>query len=96
MSERALQNMIIQVATLLGWKTYHTFDSRRSSPGWPDLVLCKAPRLLIRELKTEHGRLRAEQLHWLKALQDCGMDAKVWRPSDWEEIVQTLQGHSVT
>jgi hypothetical protein len=82
MTERQLQSAVIQLAELLGWKAYHTFDSRRSNPGYPDLTLVKDDRLLFVELKSATGRLTTEQTEWLRAL---GYVASVatWRPVDW-------------
>jgi hypothetical protein len=51
MTEKQLQGAVVELAKRLGYLVYHTFDSRRSNPGWPDLVLCKPPRLIFAELK---------------------------------------------
>ncbi len=95
MSERQLQSAVIELATWLGWKTYHTYDSRRSSPGFPDLTLVKGNTLLFVELKSAKGRLTTEQIEWLRAL---GFVATVatWRPSDWLDgtIESCLRGKS--
>lgn len=84
MSESTLQARVIAQARALGWLVYHTHDSRRSQPGFPDLVLvhAKQGRVLYRELKTQRGRPRPEQTAWLEALNRAGQDAKVWRPLD--------------
>jgi hypothetical protein len=80
-SEQALQAAIIQLCKMLGIAWYHTADSRRSNKGWPDLVLC-GRKMLHRELKTEHGKLTAEQERWGGRLRLAGADWAVWRPSD--------------
>lgn len=97
-SEATFQRNVIELATLLGYTVYHTFNSRHTTArGYPDLALMRPAtshspaRYLLRELKTERGRLRPEQVVWLTTLQQCGVDAKVWRPSDWQEIEQTLK-----
>lgn len=84
MSESTLQARVIAHARTLGWLVYHTHDSRRSQPGFPDLVLVheKQERVLYRELKTQRGRVRPEQTAWLRALTRAGQDAAVWRPTD--------------
>ena len=81
MSEQALQQAVIQLARLLGIEWYHTHDSRRSKKGFPDLVLCGS-RVLYRELKTQVGKLTAEQERWAARLQQASQDWAVWRPAD--------------
>lgn len=83
LSERQLQDLILNLARHLGWRSYHTFDSRRSQPGFPDLVLVRGSRVLWRELKAQTGRLSSEQHGWLHDLERAGQDAAVWRPADW-------------
>ncbi len=81
-SEKELQDAVIKLAKLRGWKCYHTFDSRKSAEGFPDLTLVRPPWLLFVELKRETGKLTDAQERWLAALTACGVDAAVWRPSD--------------
>ncbi len=85
MSERQLQDQVVELAERMGWLTYHVFDSRRSNAGFPDLVLVhpRQRRTLWRELKSEAGTLRPEQKKWLLTLQTAGEDAELWRPRDW-------------
>ena len=47
---------VVDLARTLGWRVYHTYDSRRSQPGFPDLVLVRE-RILFLELKSETGKL---------------------------------------
>ena len=65
-----------------------------SSPGWPNLALVHPTRclFLLAELKTETGRVKPEQEQWLAWLTAAGVDARLWRPSDWDEVVATLTG----
>lgn len=81
LKETPFQRQIIQVAKGLGLLCYHTYDSRRSEPGFPDLVIVGS-RTIFRELKTMTGRVTKEQKLWLERLNASGQDAKVWRPSD--------------
>lgn len=39
--ERDFQAAVMELARLLGWRVYHTWDSRKSEPGFPDLVLVR-------------------------------------------------------
>jgi hypothetical protein len=99
--EKDLQNNVIELARLLGWRHYHTYDSRRSPEGFPDLVLIRKGRLLFAELKSSRGRLTSAQRVWLEELklveaQSNGtVQAIVWRPEDWlsgkvEEVLRDL------
>lgn len=85
MSERQLQELIIELAKRMGWLAYHTFDSRRSTPGFLDLVMVhpRQRRILWRELKSETGTTTPEQKAWISALSLVGADVDVWRPRDW-------------
>lgn len=90
-SEKRFQEQVIQLANLSGWLCYHTHDSRRSAPGFPDLVLVRPPEIIFAELKTEEGRVRPEQRAWLEALGACpGVEVRVWRPAAWREIAEVL------
>lgn len=91
-SERQFQALVIELARLEGWEVFSLPDSRRvTSSGFPDLVIIHPPRILFRELKTEKGKLSERQVKWLKELNECQVDAGVWRPSDWETIKETLR-----
>jgi hypothetical protein len=85
-TEAQFQSQVLHLARLYGWLPYHTYDSRRSHPGWPDLVLLRPPRLLFIELKAERGRLRPEQRRWLGDLAACGHEVAVFRPDDLQRI----------
>jgi hypothetical protein len=85
MTEKALQDAIIGAAERQGWLVYHTYDSRRSESGYPDLHLVHAELgiSLLRELKSERGTVSPAQRKWLTALQLAGVDVAVWRPTHW-------------
>jgi hypothetical protein len=90
LSEREWQWQVVRLARLRGWATYHTFDSRRSDPGYPDLTLCRGSRLVFAELKTDRGRLRPEQVAWLSRLRAAGAEVHVWKPRDWDTVMEVL------
>ena len=99
-SEKQFQQQIIELAQRCGFLVYHTFDSRRSEPGFPDLTLCHPtePRpIFFLEVKAEKGRVRPEQRKWIEALdpgpvmQDYVI-ARIVRPSDWWWVEQSLTG----
>jgi hypothetical protein len=93
-SEKAWQQTVTDLAAAYGWLHYHSFDSRRSPLGFPDLVLVKAV-VIFAELKTERGRLSAAQATWFTHLAEIeascsGVEAYVWRPSDFDAVVARL------
>ena len=95
LSEKDHQRQVLELADLYDWRHYHTFDSRRSPGGFPDLVLVKQPRLLFVELKTDTGTVTANQQAWLDSLVNCPATATyVWRPRHIDGIAQVLSGVS--
>jgi len=103
-SESDLLATVIEMAHALGWRVHHVYDSRinpraprrsgrerYTDPGFPDLVLCRPPRLLFVELKRDDGRLRAGQVDWLDALEDCGVETMVVRPADLDRLEEELR-----
>jgi hypothetical protein len=93
MLERDLQNLIVSFCQRQKLLVYHTFDSRRSEPGFPDLVIVGGNGVVYRELKKQDGRLTRDQQHWLAALEAAGENAGVWRPSDWPDNVRSDLSH---
>lgn len=90
--EDAWQRQVIELAQLAGWRIYHTWSSLHSPSGFPDLVCVRPPRIVMIELKSERGRISRPQQEWLTALERCpGVEAYVWRPRDWEAVVEILQ-----
>lgn len=103
-TERAFQNKVIHLAKLCHWECYHTWNSQHSEPGYPDLTLVRKgdgcasvppqarTRIIFAELKAEKGRLSAAQRKWLGLLSaNEGVEVFVWRPSDWQQIVEVLR-----
>jgi hypothetical protein len=92
LSEKAFQQQVIDLAHLYGWMAYHTYDSRRSVPGYPDLALVHKARgeYLLAELKSERGRLSLAQRQWIDALRQANIEIYIWRPSDFSHIVARL------
>jgi len=91
-SERDFLAQVRKLARLLGWADYHPWLSVRSARGWPDLALCRPPRLILAELKAEKGKLTAAQERWLDVLGQCpGVEVFCWRPADWPTIEEILR-----
>ena len=104
MTEAELQQAVIDLAHLLGWRVAH-FRPARTSDGWrtpvaadgkgfPDLVLVRDRTILFVELKSQRGRLTDEQKHWGRVLLNTDARYEVWRPDDWTEghIENVLKG----
>lgn len=68
------------------WETPVAADGR----GFPDLLLVR-DRTIFRELKTDKGTLLTDQIFWRDVLLGAGADWKLWRPRDWDSIVEELK-----
>ena len=90
-SEKRFQDAVVQLAQILHFRVYHTYDSRRSTPGYPDLTLVREGRLIFAELKSEKGKMSKAQKEWEYDLRQTCAEYYEWRPSDWEAIVEVLQ-----
>lgn len=90
MKEKHFQALVVFYARSRGWRVYHTYDSRRSEPGFPDLVLVRN-EVLYRELKAEKGRLTDAQKVWGESLTEAGANYAVWRPSMIQQIYKELK-----
>ena len=106
MKEADLQRQVIDLARLYGWRcahfrsarqlrqdgsTYYSTPVQADGAGWPDLILCRPPRLIAAELKVGRNTLAAEQREWLDILAGCRAETYVWRPEDWDEIERVLR-----
>jgi len=94
LTEKAFQQQVTDLARLCGWRVYHTHDSRRCVPGFPDLVLVHRKRgvVLFAELKVGRNTTTPEQEAWLDDLFGCGQRVTVWRPEQWPDIEALLTG----
>ncbi len=88
-SERDFQAEVVKRAKALGWMTYHTFDSRRSDPGFPDLVLVR-DRVVFAELKRMTGKLSVVQMCWIESLRAANAECYCWTPDQWPAIEAVL------
>ena len=88
-TEQAFQSHLVKYAKNRGWQVYHTYNSKRCEPGFPDLVLVRN-RVLYRELKSENGRLTKAQKEWIGFLKNAGADVSVWKPHMIAEIYREL------
>lgn len=97
MTEAELQDAVIELAHLFGWRVAH-FRAARTKSGWatpvaadgkgfPDLMMARRERLIFAELKSAKGKLTLEQEEWMSALRHTGSTLAVWYPRDWESGV---------
>lgn len=97
MTEDELLGSVIDLAHLRGWLVVHHRPAR-TAQGWrtptqgdkgvPDLILARRGVVILAELKSDKGRLTAEQVRWQTAL---GTHHRVWRPSDIHLIAKELR-----
>lgn len=96
--ESEFQTTVLDLAKWKGYTlVYHTYDSRKSHPGWPDLVLIKLgrngkpTRMVCLELKRHPRKPTPAQLAWVAALDTVpGVDAMVAYPEDLAAIERLL------
>ena len=91
LTEKDFQGIVVDLAKLHRWLVFHTHDSRRSAPGFPDLTMVRRGKLIFAELKTEKGPTSIDQKRWLVELQMAHPHVYLWRPSDWREIEEVLR-----
>lgn len=91
MTEKELDTEVRTLAKLCGWLYYHTYRSKRSPAGFPDVVLVRPPRIIFAELKSGTGKLTVEQQEWISLLSAVPhVETWVWRPGDLEDIATLL------
>jgi len=83
MKEATLETLVRGAVITAGGLYYHTHDSRRSDPGFPDCVIVLRGRVKYRELKDRTGKLSPKQEEWRDRLIEAGQDWGLWRPYDW-------------
>ena len=95
LSEKMFQSRVVAGARALGFMVYHTYDSRRSTKGFPDLCLVhpKSHQLIFVEIKTDKGRVSPEQAMWINTLVMVpgNVYALILRPELWEDFWERLK-----
>lgn len=93
-TEKQLREQVRDLCKLMGWDFWFCWTSIHSPRGYPDLTLCRPPRLILAELKTEKGIVSDFQQHWIDILSQCpGVEVYIVRPSGIEEFAEVLRGH---
>lgn len=92
MLEKKWQADVEKHAKTFGWLCYHTYNSRRSEKGFPDLVMVRDNRVVYTELKTNDpaSKPSVEQIKWLNALDEAGCEVYLWRPANLDEVMFIL------
>jgi hypothetical protein len=102
MNESELVSAIIELAGATNWYRHHQRPAQNRSgqwssaiqgdKGWVDLALAHKvrPNLLLIEVKSDTGRLSAEQKVWGERLQfvaamSPGLRYGVWAPPEWRD-----------
>ena len=96
--EKDWQKQVRQLADQLGYSGYHTFNSRRSDTGFPDLVLVspQRQRIIYLELKRETGKVSDRQAEWVRDLHAAGAEVYVARPRHLQALAAVLSGRADT
>lgn len=98
-SEADFATWLKDTALTAGWLYYHTFDSRRSDEGFPDVVMIKDVRMIVAELKAEGQHPTPKQVIWLEAFRIAGRhpaadgltaEVYLWYPHDRPRIMEIL------
>ena len=90
-TEKQFESQVKGLAKTFGWLYYHTWRSFHSPAGFPDCVMVRGDRLVIAELKSEKGKVSEKQFEWLEALGRAKSEVYLWRPSNFDEIVEILR-----
>lgn len=101
MTERELQQTIIEAARALGFLVAHFRPAQARSGRWmtpmqgdvgfPDLVICGHGALWFVELKAGKGRLSDAQARWIDHLDHAMAHAYVLRPADLDWFLSELK-----
>jgi len=90
-TEKAFLGQVRELARLRGWMCYTTYNSMHSPKGFLDLFMVRDDRAIAAELKSERGKLTPGQKEWIAALNKTCVEVYVFRPSDFERIIEVLR-----
>lgn len=93
LKEKHFQEQVRWLAKLAGWDhIYHTWDSRKSPAGFPDIILVRDGRMIVAELKREGEQPSPEQYFWLLEFTKVpGVEVYLWDPTDWDELEAVIR-----
>ena len=102
--ERDFTRWVIDVASSYGWKCAHFGNTvkivrrpegavvipDRDAAGFPDLI-CVRERLLCAELKLAPNKPTANQIAWIEALREAGVETHVWNDRQLDQITAVFR-----
>lgn len=90
MTEADIQRGITDKLKWLGYRVYHTWLAKNSTPGFPDIIAVDGcGHLVVIECKGRHGRVSSEQIIWLdgfSCVPGCVM-VNIVGPTDTENWI---------
>lgn len=99
-TEAQWQATVVELLGALGYRHLHVrrtigrgrkWTTATNLAGWPDLLAWRPGRVVAIELKSESGRPTSAQLEVLESLADAGVEGRVVRPSEWDDLVRWLR-----
>lgn len=98
------QRCVIDLARVCGWRIAHFRPAKvirngvekyetpiaEDGKGFLDLELVRE-RLVKAELKFGSNKPTTEQLEWIRAYGEAGVECYIWYPSYWREVIDTLK-----
>jgi len=69
LTHKDMDENVREICKVMGYLHYHTHDSRRSQPGFPDWLIIKEDTLVFVELKCGKDKLNEDQIKWFVALR---------------------------
>lgn len=102
MLESQFASQVESILNVFGWTWKHDLPALRQSGRWatavrgsigfPDYIAVRGQRIVCAELKSDKGRLSAEQKMWIHLLNESGrVEVYVWRPADLSQIAEILR-----
>lgn len=106
LTEAQWQDLVVDALHAHGWRHMHVrrsigrgngWTTTTSVIGWPDIVAwrpetpSRGGRVMAVELKAQRGRLTDDQARVLGELAASGMEVHVWRPSNWDQVMEALR-----
>jgi hypothetical protein len=104
-TEAQFQGQIIDLAHLCGYLVTH-FRAAKTMHGWRtplqgdkgylDTTMARPnpPRHIVAELKSEKGRITADEQLWYDTLKAAGVECYIWRPRDFYEAARIIRART--